>query len=127
MPANNEVRVIDSGPSCPELPIVLGKGVARAVVWPGVGAHERSMNRITLQAADSTVVLRHPMEAVYYVISGGGGVADPAVAGSQPLVEGSMVHVEPATGYVFTSGPQGMDIIGGPCPADAGMYEGIGR
>ncbi len=57
MTATNEVRIVDGGASCPKLPIVLGRGVARAVVWPGIGAKERSMHRISLQPGDRTVVL----------------------------------------------------------------------
>lgn len=89
MTAKKEVRIVDSGDSCPKLPIVRGRGVARAVIWPGIGAKERAMHRISLQAGDRTVVLRHPMEAVYYVISGSGAVADPAVPGLQSVVSGS--------------------------------------
>ncbi len=125
MTATNEVRIVDSGDSCPKLPIVLGGGVARAVIWPGIGAKERAMHRISLQAGDRTIVLNHPMEAVYYVIGGSGAVADPGVAETESLVKGSMVHVEPGTRYEFTAGEHGMELIGGPCPVDPAMYEGL--
>ncbi len=117
-----EVRVLDSGPSCPELPLVEGGGVARAVVRPEVGAEKRSMNLIRLKAAARTMTLSHPMEAVYYVMSGAGSVVDPADLAAQPLVVGSMVHIEPDTRYAFIAGPHGMEIIGGPCPADPALY-----
>ena len=45
------VRILDAGASCPELPMVEGGGVARAIVWPGVGAALRSMHRIELTRA----------------------------------------------------------------------------
>jgi quercetin dioxygenase-like cupin family protein len=116
------VRILDAGASCPELPIVDGDGIARAVVWPGVGAELRSMHRIRLAAGARTVALRHPMEAVYYVINGSGTALDPDAATGQPLIEGSMVHIEPGTAYLFRAGPEGLEILGGPCPADASMY-----
>ncbi len=123
MSALREVRVLDDGESCPKLPIVDGEGVARAVVWPGVGARLRSMHRITLPAGSRTLDLRHPMEAVYYVMDGGGFVLDTAENDEQLLVEGSMVHVEPDTAYIFKAGPDGVEILGGPCPADSAMYD----
>jgi quercetin dioxygenase-like cupin family protein len=116
------VRVLDGGASCPELPIVEGSGVARAVVWPGVGAELRSMHRIQLASGARTVPLRHPMEAVYYVMNGSGTALDPDAATEQPLIEGSMVHIEPHTAYLFRAGPEGLEILGGPCPADVSMY-----
>ncbi len=116
------VRVLDAGASCPELPIVEGGGVARAVVWPGVGAELRSMHRLQLASGAQTVVLRHPMEAVYYVMNGSGTALEPGDAAGQPLIEGSMVHIEPATAYLFRAGPEGLEILGGPCPADMSMY-----
>ena len=116
------VRVLDAGASCPELPIVEGGGVARAVVWPGIGAELRSMHRIQLASGACTVALSHPMEAVYYVMHGSGAALEPGDATGQPLIEGSMVHIEPGTSYLFRAGPEGLEILGGPCPADMSMY-----
>jgi quercetin dioxygenase-like cupin family protein len=119
------VRILDAGASCPELPMVEGGGVARAVVWPGIGAELRSMHRIQLASGARTVPLRHPMEAVYYVMNGSGTALDPDAGNEQPLIEGSMVHIEPETAYLFRAGPEGLEILGGPCPADASMYARI--
>ena len=125
MGAIREVRVLDDGEACPELPIIEGEGIARAIVWPGVGAELRSMNRISLPAGCRTVELRHPMEAVYYIMGGGGVVLDTAGRVEQSLVEGSMVHVEPDTAYLFEAGPDGVELLGGACPADPSMYDGL--
>lgn len=119
------VRVLDAGDGCPELPIVAGEGVARAVVWPGVGATCRSLHRIGLGPGGRTRPLSHAMEAVYYVVAGSGVVLDPADAAEQALIEGSMVHVEPGTAYVFKAGPEGVEILGGPCPPDPALYAGL--
>jgi mannose-6-phosphate isomerase-like protein (cupin superfamily) len=102
-----------------------GEGVALAVIWPGVGAQLRSMHRIRLAPGARTVPLRHAMEAVYYVMSGAGTVLDPDEPVARPLTEGAMVHVEPGTGYVLAAGPEGIEVIGGPCPADSALYAGL--
>jgi quercetin dioxygenase-like cupin family protein len=123
--SSGEVRVLDAGETCPSLPLVDGEGSARAVVWPGVGAHLRSMHRLRLAPGARTIPLRHAMEAVYYVMSGAGTVLDPADPTARPLVEGAMVHIEPGTGYVFEAGTTGIEILGGPCPADPSLYTGL--
>jgi quercetin dioxygenase-like cupin family protein len=125
MSSSKAVRVLDGGESCPMLPLVEGEGVARAVIWPGVGAQLRSMQRIRLGPGARTVPLRHAMEAVYYVMSGAGTVLDPDDPLARPLVEGAMVHVEPGTAYLFQGGPGGIEILGGPCPADPALYAGL--
>jgi quercetin dioxygenase-like cupin family protein len=125
MVGSKEVRVLGAGEECAALPLVEGEGIARAVIWPGIGAQLRSMHRISLAPGARTIPQRHPMEAVYYVLSGEGIVRDPEHPPEQPLVEGSMVHVEPGTAYVLEAGPQGIEILGGPCPADAALYAGL--
>ena len=117
--------MLDAGEECPALPLVDGEGVARAVIWPGIGAQLRSMHRISLAPGARTIPQRHPMEAVYYVMSGGGIVSRPRAPTEQPLVEGAMVHVEPGTAYVLEAGPEGIEILGGPCPADPALYAGL--
>jgi quercetin dioxygenase-like cupin family protein len=116
------VVVLDDGPSCPQLPLVDGSGRARAVVWPGVGAYKRSLHRFSLAAGARTVAQDHPSEAVYYVMSGGGVVRDPDAGTADPVDPGAMVHVTPGTGYVFEAGPSGLELVGGPCPADERLY-----
>jgi quercetin dioxygenase-like cupin family protein len=124
MPPLDRVSVFDADGRCPRLPIVNG-GEAYAVVWPGVGAEMRSMNRISLKPGGSTIRLSHPMEAVYYVMDGDGTVSDPDAGTSDALVTGSMIHVEPGTAYVYKAGGKGMELVGGPCPADPALYAAL--
>lgn len=119
------VCVFGPGPDSPELPIVEGEGSACAIVWPGVGATFRSMHRISLGAGARTVELRHPMEAVYYIIAGGGSVRDGAAQAGTALTEGSMIFVEPGTRYAIEAGAEGIEVLGGPCPPDPVLYEGL--
>jgi quercetin dioxygenase-like cupin family protein len=127
MSASQEVRVLRAGGDSPELPIVQGEGAVSAIVWPGVGARLRSMQRIDLAAGSRTISLKHPMEAVYYVMQGDGIVRAPEDGSSNPLIEGSMIHIEPGTAYVFEAGSDGIGLLGGPCPADPGLYRQTGR
>ena len=122
MALSDTVRVLSSGPQCPGLALVEGAGAAHAIVWPGVGAKLRSMHRITLGSRSRTVGQSHSMEAVYYVIAGSGSVAAPSCGAGQPLVVGSMVHVEPGTAYQFKADASGLELVGGPCPADPALY-----
>lgn len=116
------VQVVDPGL---QLPLVNGAGEARAVVWPGMGASLRSMQRISLGRFSNTVELTHPGEAVYYVIAGGGQVHEPG-GHAYELTEGAMFLVDPGTRYVVEAGPEGAELVGGPCPADPSLYEDIG-
>lgn len=119
------VRVLSADDACPPLPIIDGEGSARAVVWPGSGAEHRSMHLISLPEGGSTIPLRHRMEAVYYVVHGNGVVVDTDDGSENPLVEGSMVHVEPGTGYRLRATDGGIEVLGGPCPPDPALYENL--
>ena len=122
---SDPILVVDADQSCPRLPIVRNNGEALAVVWPGLGATMRSMNRISLKAGGATIEMRHPSEAVYYVMAGDGAVNDPDAGSSDRIVEGSMFHVEPGTRYACETGAAGLELVGGPCPADPGLYQPI--
>ncbi len=125
MSSLDHVQILDSGETCPKLPLVEGTGEARAVVWPGVGATMRSFHRISMANGARTVELTHPMEAVYYVISGTAAALDLSDGTRHALTAGSFAHVEPATPYVIKAGSGGAEIIGGPCPPDRAIYEHV--
>jgi mannose-6-phosphate isomerase-like protein (cupin superfamily) len=126
MRAPREVRVLRAADHGPVLPIVEGDGSARPIVWPGSGAAFRTMHRIELAGGSRTVPLKHAMEAAYYVIRGAGVVRDPDEDSAEPLVEGSMIFVEPGTAYQIEAGRAGMLLLGGPCPADPALYPPTG-
>lgn len=110
----------------PQLPIVEHGGSARAVVWPGVGSQYRSMHLITLDAGGRTVELAHGSECVYHVSSGEGTMEESDGGENHEVITGSMLFIEPDTRYRFVAGPNGAVLIGGPCPPDPGLYEGLG-
>jgi mannose-6-phosphate isomerase-like protein (cupin superfamily) len=117
--------VVTSAAEGPDLAIVAGEGTARAVIWPGMGAELRSMHRISLRRDARTIEMTHPSDAVYYVIAGGGEAVDRETGEGSALVLGSMVHVDAGTPYALVAGGEGMELIGGPCPADPSLYEGL--
>lgn len=125
MSAGDRVQVLDAQGG-PELAVVESGGTATAVIWPGMGADLRSMLRLSLDGGGSTVRLSHPSDAVYYVISGGGEVTDGEGGEGQELVEGSMVHVDAGDSYALRAGPDGLEAVGGPAPADPALYGGVG-
>lgn len=121
----DEIRIVglEEGP---DLGIVDGDGRAHAVIWPGMGALLRSIHRIELAAGARTITLRHPSEAVYYVIDGSGAAVDVDADEAQPLRSGSMAHIDARTKYAFTAGDHGISLVGGPSPPDPALYEGLG-
>jgi quercetin dioxygenase-like cupin family protein len=121
MAGADEIQVLDLTAG-PELAIVEGEGAARAVVWPGMGASLRSLHTISLAAGAHTVELSHPSEAVYYAASGTGTAVDTASGDEHELVAGAMVHIDAGTPYVLRAGTAGLELLGGPSPADERLY-----
>jgi quercetin dioxygenase-like cupin family protein len=115
------IAVCGSGP---QLDLLRGAGRAQALVHPGVGATMRAMHQLVLESECETRALSHTSDAVYYVLSGEGWV----IAGAQALTlaEGAMIHVDAGTRYVLRAGSSGMAAVGGPAPADPGLYEAGG-
>lgn len=107
-----------------EVPVVEG-GSCLPIIWPGMGAVERSLHQFRLPAGASTVDLRHPVEAVYYVVEGEVEVTDLDEGSTTTLGLGAMFHVEPDTGYRFASAGGDCVVLGGPCPADPVLYAGM--
>ena len=86
---------------CPRLPLVVGR--RRGLCGGLAGRRARRCARCTASRSAPAAPpfrMRHPMEAVYSVIGGGGTVRDPDTGAAEALVEGSMIHVEPGTAYV---------------------------
>ena len=118
-----EVRVLDSGEACPELPIVEDGGRALAVVWPGVGALHRSMHLVRLDGDGRTKPLSHPSDAVYHLCEGSATAVDGGSGESFELGVGAMLHIDAGTTYRIEAGGAGALLIGGPCPPDPALYE----
>jgi hypothetical protein len=117
------VRVIDSKVGGKLLPIVFGTGSAHAVLWPGNGAHYRSLHLIDLHPGDRTCDLSHASECIYYVERGSGTIRGIDDGTAQDLVEGAMFHIGVGDAYRIEAGPQGMRLIGGTVPVDPAFYE----
>ena len=117
------VRVIDGTRDCPELPLIMGSGTCKAVLWPGNGAGCRTFHLFQLAAGDRTVDLQHQSDSVYYVIGGIGTVTDLRLRDVRDLSEGVMLHIDKGDRYRFAaSDTEELKLIGGPCPADPSLY-----
>lgn len=125
MSATQEIQVVDLEQG-PALAIVEGEGRANAVIWPGMGAELRTIHQIELAAGARTIPLRHPSEAVYYVIEGEGDAVDVSQGTAHAVRSGSMAHLDAGTTYTFVAGETGLLLVGGPSPADPALYEGLG-
>jgi mannose-6-phosphate isomerase-like protein (cupin superfamily) len=122
---SESIQVIDSVHS-QEISIVDGIGNAKVVVWPGTGARHRTFQVINLGENSKTVQLCHPeSDAAYYVLKGQGAVFDIETGQSHDLDEGGMVHIDAKDRYQFVASSSGMDLLGGPCPADISLYAGL--
>ena len=123
--SSKTVRVIDSAFNRLEIGIVDKKGKAYAVLWPGNGAHYRTVNIIELGVAGRTIDLSHAHECVYYIESGGGCIRDLEINQTHDLIDGSMIHIAPCDRYRLEAGSSGMKAIGGCVPVDPDLYEMI--
>lgn len=118
---NKYIRVLSKEKSNPDLNIINGEGKATAIIWPGVGAKERSFILIEINNESSTKELHHFSESVYYVKTGDGKVFDIKENTVSEIIEGSMVHIGIDTPYYFEAGKKGLILIGGPCPHDPNL------
>lgn len=99
--------------------LLRGAGDARIVVGPATGARHRSMCVVRLEPGSSTIDLRHPSEAVWYVAAGHGRAVPGDGASALVLEPGAMVHIGPQTGYAITADAgEALELIGGPAPPD---------
>ena len=122
---SESIQVIDSVHS-QEIPIVDGIGNAKVVICRGTGARHRTFQVINLGENSKTVQLCHPeSDAAYYVLKGQGRVFDVGTGEAQELGEGGMVHIDAKDRYQFVASVSGMDLLGGPCPADISLYAGL--
>ena len=102
--------------------IIRGEGTCAPIIWPGMGAAERSLHLFVLGRQSRTLRLRHRSEAAYYLIDGEARVVDYDQGASWPIVAGSMFHVQPGTTYAVHTEDVGARILGGPCPPDPALY-----
>jgi mannose-6-phosphate isomerase-like protein (cupin superfamily) len=122
---SESIQVVDTV-HAQEIPIVDGVGNAKVVIWPGMGARHRTFQVINLGENSKTIQLSHPQsDAAYYVVKGQGRVLDLGTGVSQALGEGGMVHIDANDRYQFVAGVSGMELLGGPCPADASLYASL--
>ena len=99
-----------------------GPGEARVAVGPHIGACARTMALVVLEPGSATRALRHPSEAVWYVVEGHGRVV-PADGEALVLEPGAVVHVERGAGYLLcAAAEEALRVVGGPSPPDLALH-----
>jgi quercetin dioxygenase-like cupin family protein len=116
-PGTNEARIISEQLWGPPLDLVEGSGTCREVIGVGSGNSFRSLYRFELPVGSATTRLKHPVEAVYYVVSGSVEVSSSTAEGNRALSMGGMLHVRPFGDYAMQAQEDAV-VIGGPCPVD---------
>ncbi len=113
---HDRARIISPSEWGPELDVIKGEGRCLEIVGPRVSAVTRSLYWFDLPEGSATITLKHPDEAVYYIVSGSVRVestSGPAIT----LPEGGMLHVRPATDYTIVA-DTATTFFGGPSPVD---------
>src|SRR5213594_2246348 len=111
----SQIKVVRLDWDALDLPHAGGGGRARALLWPGMGARERSLCYFELPDGCASAELRHPHETVYYVVRGKGRVVDTDSGAAHAVRAGHMIYLTPNQGYQL-GGPA--VFVGGPCPPD---------
>ena len=105
-----------------DLPLAAAGGRVRALLWPGMGARERSLCHFDLPQGFASAEFRHPYEAVYYVVRGEGQVVDVDSGTAHQVRAGQMIYLTPNQGYRL-GGPA--VFVGGPCPPDPALFSEV--
>ena len=114
--AAGQVRIIGPESWGPGIDVIQGEGSWREIIGPRIGAKLRSMYAVTLSKGAATIFLKHPHEAVYYVIDGEVRIESSTNA-SETIPEGGMIHIRAYTDYRLFAEADA-NIIGGPAPVD---------
>lgn len=110
------------------LPFVDGsQGVAKAIIWPGMGAKFGSMHYFVMPPGEKNVPHSHEtMEDMFYVVQGKGYIID-GDNKKHYFTKGDFVYVPPKCIHaVVSEGPEDFISVGGPTPPDAEMYKKAG-
>src|SRR3989449_11767062 len=98
-PKVSRIAVIPLHRDAFDLPLAAEGGRVRALLWPGMGARERSLCYFDLPEGFASTEFRHPYEAVYYVVRGEGRVVDADAGTAHPVHAGQMIYLTPNQGY----------------------------
>ena len=106
-----------------EIPLIKG-GMAKAIIWPGMGAKYGSMHYFRMAPGQENVLHSHETEEdMFYIVQGSGVVLDGNTGIEHPFVQGNFVFVEPKTLHAVKAfGTEDYISVGGPTPADMNIY-----
>ncbi len=122
------IKILDPEVDYVELPLVEGgEGVAKAIIWPGMGAKYGSMNYFVMPPGEKNVLHSHKEEEdMFYVVQGSGYILD-GDKNKHTFKKGDFVYVTPGEPHaVVSEGPEDFISVGGPTPPDEELYKKAG-
>jgi len=117
------IRILKLNKDYVLIPLIKG-GMAKAIIWPGMGAKFASMHYVEMKPGEENILHMHEYsEDVFYVVQGRGVVVDGNTGKEYPFEKGNFVYVEPGTIHAVKSfGPENFISVGGPAPPDTDLY-----
>jgi quercetin dioxygenase-like cupin family protein len=103
--------------------------VARAIIWPGMGASKGSLHYVRYEAGGTSVQHQHPhSEDIGYILEGEGFIfewKDGQQVAKHAFRAGNVLYVEPGTVHSHEAVTP-LVMVGGPCPPDVDFYRTLG-
>jgi quercetin dioxygenase-like cupin family protein len=122
------IRVLHVDRDFVEIPLLQDGLTAKAVAWPGTGATLGSLHYVAYEAGQASVPHTHPVsQDIFYILEGVGEIADMSARKEivHPIEPGSVIIVDPGTVHQVRARERLIN-VGGPCPADLGLYRRAG-
>lgn len=117
------IKILDPEKDYVEIPLIKG-GMAKAIIWPGMGAKYGSMHYFVMKPGEENVLHSHSNEEdMFYVVQGNGVIVDATNGAEHKFKKGDFVYVAPNIVHAVKSlGPEDFISVGGPSPADMEIY-----
>jgi len=121
------VKILNPDKDFVEIPLIKG-GMAKAIIWPGMGAKHGTMHYFVMKPGEENVHHVHDeAEDMFYIVQGKGVIVDGNNGKEHPFQKGDFVYVSPGTPHAAKSfGPEDYISVGGPTPPDLSIYKKAG-
>lgn len=122
-----KIRRLDVNKDYKELSILDGKGVARAIIYPGMGAKYASLNYFVMKPGSKNTAHVHARsEDVIYVIQGQGIIKETETGNELRFKKGDILFIpEGVYHQVIPDGDEDYIGIGGPQPVDDSIFKDL--
>lgn len=119
----SSIRILDVNKDYVEIPLLKSGKKAKAIVHPGMGAKNGALNYVVMETGDENILHVHPnSDDVIYIVQGEGIVVD-GDGNEKNFKQENVIFIPAGTFHaVKARGTQTYMAIGGPQPADTGMF-----